>query len=434
MDQYSKISLSDLLAHCDQRLRDVLDAGADWVWETDKDHRFTFLSEQLNRNTKLNLENFIGMRRVDRLKQDAVPSPALEAHLDDLRNHRPFKDFEYLAKNPILPGGEAWCSVSGFPIFDADGTFLGYRGCGRNISDRMEAQLARERAEAELREMNALLERRVDGRTAELEASNARLKEREQALQLASDRDAEVNKIRSELFADISHELRTPLNGMIGTNILLQQTGLDDRQTELCQLIDRSAKSLLHLVNDLMDLARIEAGVIEMNAEWVDPAEIVQDAVDIVSPVASKKGVPLRLVKRPDLPSQIETDPARLRQILLNLLGNAIKFTEPDGQIALTAGACPLGGLRCEVEDTGIGIPEGEQAWVFERFHIGKHAEAQSSTGLGLAICRQLTEFMHGRIGMRSEHGVGSTFWFELPPKLGSAEAQSVAALKLTAQ
>ena len=422
MTEPSNTPLQDLLAHCDQRLLAVLEAGADWVWETDQDHRFTFLSNQLNRNTPLNLEHFIGAKRVDRLIEASVPTALLEAHLDDLANRRPFKDFEYLTKSHCVLGKDVWCSVSGFPVFDEAGDFLGYRGSGRNVSDRMEAQLARERAEAELREMNATLEQRIAERTAALEASNARLTERERALEIASARDAEAMRIRSELFADISHELRTPLNGIIGTNILMQQTVLNDRQAELSRLIDRSANSLLDLVNDLMDLARIEAGVIELHTELIDPARVVQDAVELLTPVASKKGVPLRLETRPDLPRQIETDPTRLRQILLNLLGNAIKFTSPDGSISVIAGRCEFGGLRCEVEDTGIGIPADQQDRVFDRFHVAHSAEHQSSTGLGLAICRQLTEYMQGKIGVVSEPGHGSTFWVELPPNLRPCE------------
>lgn len=422
MSEPKKTSLKDLLLGCDPRLLEVLEAGADWVWETDQDHRFTFLSAQMGRTTSLKLENFIGSRRVDKIIEGSVSAEALAAHLDDLAHHRAFKEFEYRTKNPAAPGGEVWCSVSGFPVFDADGRFQGYRGSGCNISDRMEAQLARKRAEAELREVNATLERRIAERTAELEASNTRLRERERALEMASRRATEVMRVRSELFADFSHDLRTPLNGMIGTNLLLQQTKLSARQAELSGVIERSARSLLDLVNDLMDLARIEAGVIELHPEVIDPARVLQDAVDILSPVAHEKGVPLDLVKRPDLPREIEADPARLRQILLNLLGNAIKFTGPEGRIALTAGAGAIGGLRCEVEDTGIGIPKDQQDRVFERFHIAHGSSCKSSTGLGLAICRQLTECMQGTIGVESAPGLGSTFWVELPlkPRLNS--------------
>ncbi|MEM9044182.1 MAG: PAS domain-containing sensor histidine kinase [Pseudomonadota bacterium] len=412
-----KKSLEDLLQDCESSLLEVLESGSDWVWETNRDHRFTFLSTQLKRTTSLKLENLIGARRIDGLIRDSVLPEVLQRHLDDLANHRPFKDFEYSTQAGCAECAPVWCSVSGFPVFAEDGSFTGYRGNGRNITDRMEAQLAQESAEQELLEINATLERRIATRTVELETSNARLLEREQALEVASKHAAEVNRIRSELFADFSHDLRTPLNGIIGTNLLLQQTDLSDRQTELTSLIDRSAKSLLDLVNDLMDLARIEAGVIELHHEVIDPFRVVQDAVDMLIPVASEKGIPVKLVTHPDLPQQIEIDPVRFRQILLNLLGNAIKFTGPEGHIHITAGPCEQGGFRCEVADTGVGIPAHEQDRVFERFHIAHDSGNASGTGLGLAICRHLTECMQGKIGVKSEPGHGSTFWLELPPR-----------------
>ncbi|HEX2510627.1 MAG TPA: PAS domain S-box protein [Microvirga sp.] len=227
-----------------------------------------------------------------------------------------------------------------------------------------------------------------------------------------------ASEAKSEFLATMSHEIRTPLNGILGyTDLLLEDEELGTGQRRYVERIQGAGAALLTVVNDILDFSRIEAGQVELELQPFAPADLIDDAVSIVRGMAEKKGLELRLDIAEDIPHRLVGDADRLRQVLLNLLNNAVKFT-PVGHVTLrvenVGGAKAPGGLRFLVEDSGIGIAEDRQRHLFQRFSQldGSIRRQFGGTGLGLAISKHLVELMGGEIGVRSTEGGGATFWF----------------------
>jgi signal transduction histidine kinase len=215
--------------------------------------------------------------------------------------------------------------------------------------------------------------------------------------------------------AHVSHEMRAPLNGMLGMTSLLLLSDLDDRQRRLATLAQNSAEVLLRLVNDILDLARMESGHFRLDPQPFAFASMVSQAVEMFRAETDRKRLSLTLEFAPGLPRIVLGDALRVRQILSNLIGNAVKFT-PKGEVAISVTRLPGGALRFEVRDTGKGISEAAQAKLFTEFmqEDASTAREHGGTGLGLAVSRQLVRLMQGEIGVRSATGVGSSFWFEV--------------------
>jgi two-component system, sensor histidine kinase and response regulator len=275
-----------------------------------------------------------------------------------------------------------------------------------------------------LRELNLIsnareLEQVVAQRTEQLSQVNHTLQRNIEELTAAKELALSASKAKSQFLANMSHEIRTPMNGILGMAELLLGTPLEEKQKRFASSVRRSGEALLSILNDILDFSKIEAGKLDLEEVAFAPREVISEVIELLAEGARRKGIALSALVDPDCPALLVGDPVRLRQVLMNLVGNAIKFTH-QGAVAISlslqeesaAGAAIL----VRVSDTGIGISDEVQAKIFEGFSQADNSTTRKygGTGLGLTIAKQLIELMGGRIGLDSRLNVGTTFWFSI--------------------
>ena len=365
-----------------EQFRDYAEVASDWYWSTDENLKFNYVSAQITAATGLRPETMIGRDQATiRDKYASSPSALsdIQEHLDDLANARPFKNFirRYVAKD----GSEQWWSISGKPVFNPSGDFKGYRGTGSNITEAVKSR-------------EALL---ISKEEAEL-----------------------ANRAKSEFIANMSHELRTPLNAIIGFSGLLQQEPFGDlghgKYREYSKDIYESGEHLLSLINDILDLAKVESGNADLYEENVDFAKLAKGIEVILQHQIAERAIDCQLLMPPDL-TLIKIDERKIKQVLMNVMGNAIKFTRPGGKVTVEASISPDNHFVFQVRDTGIGMSEEDIPAAFAKFRQIDSALNREfdGTGLGLPLARGLIELHGGTIGIESKLGHGTAVTIRLP-------------------
>jgi len=375
----------------ERRFFDIADVSTDWFWEQDSDLRFTYISESYKRHTGHPTADLIGKTRAElKARNELVERSADWAWLDrKIAAREPFSDFIFLSYGCRHLNDPIWIRISGAPVFNEDGSFAGYRGVG---SDVTQLYVAKARAE-------------------------------------------EANAAKSLFLANMSHEIRTPLNGVLGMAELLESSLTDPEQQRMIGTIRKSGEALLRILNDLLDMSKVEAGKLELESVAFRPRDLVEQIEDLLSLRAQEKGLGFEVLMGSGTDKARLGDPHRVRQILHNLVSNAVKFTE-EGEVAIKVTGREGQPLAIEVRDSGIGMTEEQMARLFEDFTQADNSTTRrfGGTGLGMAIVRRLVELMGGEITVDSRPGEGTVMRVTLPLEMTREVTETAAAPAATGQ
>ncbi|MGQ9922592.1 MAG: PAS domain S-box protein [Armatimonadota bacterium] len=412
LDITSHKTIEQELRESEERYRRIVETAEEGIWVVDASDITTFVNNKMAAILGFKPSEMIGHPIGEFMdEQGAPPSEDQQSGREGFRAHY---DYRFRRKD----GSEVWTLIATNPIFGRNGEYLGALAMVTDITER-------KNAERELQEYT----RRLGKAHQRLEKQAQLLQKQADDLVRARDAALEAAKAKSEFLAVMSHEIRTPMNGIIGMSGLLLETDLQPDQRDFAETVHSCAVRLLSLINDVLDLSRLESGRTEMEELELDVAAVVEDCFEVVSVQASQKGLELKSLVHDGVPRPLWGDEGKLRQILLNLVGNAVKFTE-EGFVEVAVSPGSAGDeemlLRFEVRDTGPGIPPEGIKKLFQSFSQVNASTKRKygGTGLGLAISRKLAEMMGGEIGVESEVGEGSTFWFTVKLRTAPSKEQ----------
>jgi len=387
----------EALRESEARFRQMTEDISDVIWKLDRDHRIVYISPADERLRGYKAEEMIGKDVAEVMTETGI-----KTHQEIVRERQnaepdqlPPDIRSYEVEQRCKDGRRIWMEVRATTDRDEQGKVIGFHGVSRDITERKLIEQELEKHREHLAEL-------VISRTIELEK--------------AKEAAESANVAKSAFLANMSHEIRTPMNAIVGLTHLLRHSHATPEQAERLDKIDAAASHLLAIINNILDLSKIEAGKAELEVTNFPLAAILDQTRSLVISQAEAKGLAIEVVSK-DVPLWLRGDPTRLRQALLNYLGNAIKFTE-QGTITLRALLQERQGdallVRFEVQDTGIGIAPKKKAALFQAFEQGDASTTRKygGTGLGLVITRRLAEMMGGEVGVDSTLGQGSTFWF----------------------
>jgi PAS domain S-box-containing protein len=371
------------LVESEQRFRDVSEAIGEFIWEVDRDSRYTYASRRVLEVFGLEPEAVLG-----RTPFEFVPEEDLAALRERstaiLSRGVPFRNFEHRVKR--ADGAVLWISVSGRPTFNSSGEIVGFRGASLDITEH---------------------------------------RAREEELVLQKEAAEAAGRAKGSFLAMMSHEIRTPLNSVLGFADLVLETPLTPTQRDYLETIKSSGDALLTLLNDILDFSKIESGQMEVEIRPTSLSRCIDEVIGLYRPGAAAKKLSLTADIDSNVPSVVLTDASRLRQILLNLVGNAVKFTA-DGSVRVHAFLEPAlrpedpGRIRIEVSDTGIGVSGVQRERLFKPFSQADSSTTRrfGGTGLGLAISQRLATLLDGKLGLLEQPGPGATFFVEIPARV----------------
>ena len=382
-------SAEDALRQSEERFKDLAEVSSDWFWETDLECRFSLVSGRFFTVSGLARERIVGKRLSDLVKNNTISEVSEGAEsIEELMVQKS----SFVRYDMSVQGIDEllYFRMNAKPTYDINGDFIGYRGTGRDItqSRQFEVRLKEAREEAE-----------------------------------------RANAAKSHFLAGMSHELRTPMNAILGFAQLLRASAaknLTDAHKKYVQHILDAGDHLLQLINEILDLARIESGKVDLSLENVDVRQLLVETSAMIEPLAAKRNITVHVDTTPE-PAFVLADRSRLKQVIINLGSNAIKYNREDGQVHLRVMPSPehANHTRVVVQDTGIGIAPDMLKKVFEPFNrLGAESTNIEGTGIGLTVTSQILAYMNGKIGVDSTQGVGSSFWFDLPTGEGATKVR----------